>query len=203
MRAVALAILATSLSPAAALAADFDPGPLRGTEYVEPAAAPIAVWEGVYFGGFGGVSPSNFQIKGDPKAIVAPVVYNTDSRNRAWRLELARAADQESSRRKLRRVRGLQLPVRRGRPRVRIGLHAHGHQEQRLRSGRPHRRHLGRIPEHRQADGRRQDGDQRSCDPSRAPATPRAPSSPSLRAASRSDDSSSPTLRPRRSPGTT
>ncbi len=77
MRAVALAILATSLSPAAALAADFDPGPLRGTEYVEPAAAPIAVWEGVYFGGFGGISQSNFQIKGDPKAIVAPVVYNT------------------------------------------------------------------------------------------------------------------------------
>ena len=71
MRAVALAILATSLSPAAALAADFDPGPLRGTEYVEPAAAPIAVWEGVYFGGFGGISQSNFQIKGDPKAIVA------------------------------------------------------------------------------------------------------------------------------------
>ena len=54
MRAVALAILATSLSHAAAFVADFDPGPLRGTQYFEPAAAPVAMWEGVYFGRFGG-----------------------------------------------------------------------------------------------------------------------------------------------------
>ena len=63
MRAVALAILATSLSQAAALAADFDPGPLRGTQYVEPVAAPVAIWEGVYFGGFGGYTQTDFQTK--------------------------------------------------------------------------------------------------------------------------------------------
>ena len=58
MRAVALAILATSLSQAPAFAADYgyDPGPLRGTEYIEATAAPIVSWEGPYFGGFG-VSP--------------------------------------------------------------------------------------------------------------------------------------------------
>jgi outer membrane immunogenic protein len=63
MRAVALAILATSLSQAAALAADFDSGPLRGTQYVEPMAAPVALWEGVYFGGFGGYTQTDFHTK--------------------------------------------------------------------------------------------------------------------------------------------
>ena len=43
MRAVALAALATSLFSATALAADFDPGPLRGTQYIEPVPAPVTI----------------------------------------------------------------------------------------------------------------------------------------------------------------
>ena len=80
MRAVALAILATSLSQAA-LAADFDPRPLRGTEYSELAAAPIVSWEGPYFGGFGGVSQSNFEFKNAFKDLVGSLsnVRDTNS----------------------------------------------------------------------------------------------------------------------------
>src|SRR5215212_4825965 len=77
MRAVALAALATSLFSAAALAADFDPGPLRGTQYAEPVAAPVTLWEGPYFGGFGGASQSNFQTRHNAEAIITPVLKNT------------------------------------------------------------------------------------------------------------------------------
>lgn len=58
MRPVPLAVLALTLSPAA-LAADFDPGPLRGTEF----PVPVLLWNGPYVGGFGGVSQSNFEFK--------------------------------------------------------------------------------------------------------------------------------------------
>src|SRR5215210_5536239 len=76
MRAVALAILATSLSQAAALAADFDPGPLRGTEYVEPAVAPVVSWEGPYFGGFGGYAQTNFEFGGVFRDPVGHILRN-------------------------------------------------------------------------------------------------------------------------------
>src|SRR5215213_1462636 len=71
MRAVALAALPTSLFSATALAADFDPGPLRGTQYAEPVAAPVTLWEGPYFGGFGGVSQSHFEYQNTFTNLVA------------------------------------------------------------------------------------------------------------------------------------
>ena len=71
MRAVALAALATSLFSATALAADFDPGPLRGTQYIEPVPAPVTIWEGPYFGGFGGVTQSHFEYQNSFSNLVA------------------------------------------------------------------------------------------------------------------------------------
>jgi outer membrane immunogenic protein len=71
MRAVAIAALATSLLSATALAADYDPGPLRGTQYIEPVVAPVTIWEGPYFGGFGGVTQSHFEYQNSFTNLVA------------------------------------------------------------------------------------------------------------------------------------
>jgi opacity protein-like surface antigen len=71
MRIVLLAAAAACLS-FPALAADFDAGPLRGTQYAPPAVTPIMNWEGGYFGGFGGYSQANFSNKG---ALRDPVAF--------------------------------------------------------------------------------------------------------------------------------
>src|SRR3954469_21828317 len=71
MRAVAIAALATSLLSATGLAADYDPDPLRGTQYIEPVVAPVTIWEGPYFGGFGGVTQSHFEYQNSFTNLVA------------------------------------------------------------------------------------------------------------------------------------
>jgi outer membrane immunogenic protein len=50
----------------AAHAGDYDWGPLRGPQYAEPALSPVAVWEGIYFGGFGGFAQTDFHTKSVP-----------------------------------------------------------------------------------------------------------------------------------------
>lgn len=76
MRAVTIAVLATCVCRAA-LAADFDAGPLRGTEYAVPALPPVAIWEGAYFGVFAGVSQSDFEYTGAVSDIVATIMRHT------------------------------------------------------------------------------------------------------------------------------
>jgi len=57
----ALVALTTGIVPAAS-AADFGLGPLRGTQYASPMAE-THVWEGGYFGGFGGMSNGSASFK--------------------------------------------------------------------------------------------------------------------------------------------
>jgi outer membrane immunogenic protein len=76
MRAVTLALLATCVSQAVA-AADFDAGPLRGTEYAAPALVPVVNWEGGYVAAFGAVSQSNFAFRGGVSDIIATIMRNT------------------------------------------------------------------------------------------------------------------------------
>jgi len=76
MRAVTIALLATCVCRAA-FAADFDAGPLRGTEYAAPALPPVVIWEGAYFGAFAGISQSDFQFTGAVSGIIATIMRNT------------------------------------------------------------------------------------------------------------------------------
>lgn len=74
MRLPRLAALALAVVPAfgtAALAADFDTGPLRGTYYENPGLTPIHGWQGGYFAAFAGMSRGNFDFKGTTQDLIA------------------------------------------------------------------------------------------------------------------------------------
>ena len=78
MRITVAAAALVGLCSAPALSADLDYGPLRGSQY-EPASmvTPIVDWSGGYFGGFAGITQSNFGFGSTFRDPVAHIVRHT------------------------------------------------------------------------------------------------------------------------------
>lgn len=85
MRATTFAALAVVLAPiavaSAARAADFEPGPLRGTQYEAPLLTPVQTWHGGYFGAFAGVAISDVNFEGSLSDLVARAMRLTAIEN--------------------------------------------------------------------------------------------------------------------------
>ncbi|HEX8166815.1 MAG TPA: outer membrane beta-barrel protein [Beijerinckiaceae bacterium] len=71
------ATIVTALLTQAAYAADYDYGPLRGSQYAPPAVAPVAMWEGAYFGATAGISQGNFEFGKSLRNSIAGLLRNT------------------------------------------------------------------------------------------------------------------------------